>query len=544
MRQAEESARAGRFDEALGLANKPGVADHRQALLLRNRLAQELVGRAERRARADDVKGAIGDLDLAEQAGAAPDVLAAARLSVADRVAPEVAILLDAGDPGRALERIDELARHKVSGPAIRRCREAAEAWKNALDEARRGEFSIAHEHLDRAGRLAGDTAGAAIQAAHREVDNRQKSANPRVEALYTALGKGAWPEVLGAAEAVLEVVSDHPAARQARTRAWRRSPPSARPPPRPTAAIGPKAAANPPRNGEIVFLDDEPVARKGGWANSPRPQAAADSRCPLCRGPMAVRQGVHGAFLGCKSYPRCRGTAPIALAPTPAKGEFLHIADDRVAARPLPPPNPGPNGRFLLWADGIGGYLVALDSQITIGRAGPEGTADIQILGDLSRHHATLTRDGDSYILKAHQATHVNNKKVEMVSLRDGDVIRFGPSVEVEFRQPSPVSSTARLRLLSRHRLPMAVEGIVLMAETCILGPSPQAHLPATNLDTPVVLYRQGDALWCRASGRFEIDGKPATARGPITLRSSVLGEGFSFSLEPIGAAGPEKNA
>lgn len=534
LRQAEESARAGRFDEALALASRPGVADHRQALLLRNRLAQDLVGRAERRARSDDVSGAIADLDLAEQAGAAPDVLAAARLAVADRVGDEVAILLDAGDPCRALERIDDLARHKVGGPAIRRHREAAEAWKTALDEARRGEFSTAHEHLERAGRLAGDTAAAAIQAAHRELETRRNSANPRVEALYSAIGKGAWPEVLGAAEAVLEVVSDHPAARQARTRAWQQ-----------IAAINPQVATVvrgpetvPSRTADIVFLDDSASSstRRDGGVPGPRPRAGQEPRCPLCRGPMAVRQGLHGGFLGCKAYPKCRGSAPLAT----ARGESIDIRflDDRPVARPLPAVHPGPDGRFLLWADGIGGYLVALDPQISIGRAGPEGMADVQILGDLSRHHATLTRDGDSYILKAHQTTFVNNKKAEMVSLRDGDVIRLGPSVEIEFRQPSPISSTARLRLLSRHRLPMAVEGIILMAETCILGPSPQAHLPATNLDTPVVLYRQGDALWCRASGRFEIDGKPTSARGPISLRSNVLGEGFSFSLEPVGPA------
>ena len=42
LRQAEESARAGRFDEALALANRPNVADHRQALVLRHRLARDL----------------------------------------------------------------------------------------------------------------------------------------------------------------------------------------------------------------------------------------------------------------------------------------------------------------------------------------------------------------------------------------------------------------------------------------------------------------------------------------------------------------------
>jgi hypothetical protein len=148
------------------------------------------------------------------------------------------------------------------------------------------------------------------------------------------------------------------------------------------------------------------------------------------------------------------------------------------------------------------------------------------------------LVRNGDGYIVRANQPTFVNGRRVETASvLRDGDVIRLGSTLELEFRQPSPVSSTARLELLSRHRLPLAVEGVILMAETCIVGPSSQAHIFATSLAAPVVLYRQGPSLWCRAPGTFEVDGRPCIARAQLTLQSSVLGEGFSFSLEPLGS-------
>jgi len=68
-------------------------------------------------------------------------------------------------------------------------------------------------------------------------------------------------------------------------------------------------------------------------------------------------------------------------------------------------------------------------------------------------------------------------------------------------------------------------------------VGPSPQAHVPAPSLEAPVVLYRQGTTLWCRAPGEFEVDGQPRIARAPLTPTSSVLGEGFSFSLEPLPA-------
>jgi hypothetical protein len=177
------------------------------------------------------------------------------------------------------------------------------------------------------------------------------------------------------------------------------------------------------------------------------------------------------------------------------------------------------------------------MDDRIVLGRAGPDSHADIPLMGDLSRDHATLLRNGEGYLLQAHQASFVNGKPVvDQVVLHDSDVIRLGSTVELEFRQPSPVSATARLSIVSRHRLPLAVDGVLLMAETCIVGDAAQAHIPAPALLEPIVLYRQAGALWCRAAGAFDVDGRTCAARAPLTLHSSVLGDGFSFSLEPLG--------
>src|SRR4051812_33130467 len=251
LRQAEEAARAGRYDEALALAGRPDVADHHNAVQLRARLTHELVARAGRRGAADDLAGAIDDLQLAERMGAPPDTLAAARLSLADLVAAEVRTDLDAGEPGRVLERVEHLARHKIGGPALRRCREVAEAWRTAEDEARRGEFGRAVDQLDRAERLAAGAALAALAAARRDVEARPKAATPKIEAPHPPLATGPMPAILAAAEAVLETVPEHPAARQARTRAWQQ-----------IAAIGPSAA----------------------WPNrgTRSPQAAAPAPAPL----------------------------------------------------------------------------------------------------------------------------------------------------------------------------------------------------------------------------------------------------------------------
>ena len=371
-----------------------------------------------RRAAADDLDGAIADLAVAERYGAAPDVLAGARLRLADHVADDIRADLVAGEPDRVVERVDALAKQKVNGPALRRAREAAEAWQAGRGEARRGEFGRAGEQLDRAERLAGDAARSALAAARRDLEGRQQAAGPKVDRFYRTLSDqpDAWPAILSAAEDLLQVVPDHPAARQARSRAWQQ-----------IGAIGPASPGIGPRpsaaGADILFIDDNGRA----------------------------------------------STSPATCRPAPAPSPS--------SAPPVPRPRPkfgGPNGRMLLWADAIGGYLVCLDDEVTLGRAGPDGSADVPLLGDLARRHATIVRDGEHYTVRAEHPTFVNGKPIGTAPLRDGDVIRLGPTVELEFRRPSPVTSTATLKLLSRHRLPMAVDGVILMAQSCLLGRDP----------------------------------------------------------------------
>jgi hypothetical protein len=519
LRQAEEAARAGRFEEAYALANRPDVTDHHHAVQFRGRLALDLIARATRRGAVDDLAGAIEDLNLAERIGAPPDSLAAARLNLADRVADEVRVDLDAGEPVRALERIEELTRHKIGGPSLRRTREIAEAWQSALAEGRRGEFGRAHEQLDRAERLAAGAGAIAAQQglaqAKTELENRQKGASPKVEALYMALSEGKWPQILAAAEAVLVSVPEHPAARQARTRAWQQ-----------IAAIGPGTAAQWPQRGARVAQAAATVETPGDRETG-EPDRNAEPEGIIWLN-AAAKQEVGSSPLD------PGGNAP-ASAPAPRPAVVHRIATPpRLLARAE---SMGPKGRFLLWVDAVGGYLVCLDDRIVLGRAGSDSHADVPLMGDLSRNHATLLRNGEGYLLQAHHASFVNGKPVvEQAVLHDGDVIRLGSTVELEFRQPSPVSATARLSILSRHRLPLAVDGVLLMAETCIVGEAIQAHIPAPALKSPVVLYRQAGALWCRAVGAFDVDGRTCASRAPLTLQSSVLGDGFSFSLEPLG--------
>src|SRR5262249_35485074 len=91
-------------------------------------------------------------------------------------------------------------------------------------------------------------------------------------------------------------------------------------------------------------------------------------------------------------------------------------------AKRAEPPPAPELPKRFLLWIDGVGGYLVCLANRITLGQAIPEATVDVPIFADVSRLHATLTRDTEGYLLEAARPVLVNSRSTAKALLHPGD--------------------------------------------------------------------------------------------------------------------------
>src|SRR5262249_4474862 len=155
------------------------------------------------------------------------------------------------------------------------------------------------------------------------------------------------------------------------------------------------------------------------------------------------------------------------------------------LAAPAAPPPEPAIESpkRLLLWIDGVGGYLVCLGNRITLGQASPDNYVDVPLFADVSRLHATLTRDTEGYLLEAVRPLQVNGKPVEKALLQEGDRITLAGRCQMQFRQPVAVSATGRLDLVSGHRLRLSVDGVVLMADTLVLGPEGPAHIAMPDL-------------------------------------------------------------
>ena len=101
--------------------------------------------------------------------------------------------------------------------------------------------------------------------------------------------------------------------------------------------------------------------------------------------------------------------------------------------------------------------------------------------------------------------------------------------------RRTHPLSLTARLGFLSRHRTQPPADAVLLFADSCPLGPRPHSHVVCREGTREVILFRQDEKLYCQANGCFETDGVKRTNRGQIHSDSRVSGEGLSFSLEPM---------
>jgi hypothetical protein len=196
-----------------------------------------------------------------------------------------------------------------------------------------------------------------------------------------------------------------------------------------------------------------------------------------------------------------------------------------------------GPTGeRFLLWIDAVGGYLVCLGDEVVIGQAVPGNAVDLPIQGDLSRRHARIRREGEGYVIDPLQQTRVNGAPIHRrVLLADGDTIELGQGVVLQFHKPHALSATARLDFVSRHRTQPYADGVLLMAESCVMGPNWRNHVVCRDWDDDVVLYQLDGQLHCRTMDALQIDGNLCDGQGRLTTHSHVAGESFSMSLEPL---------
>jgi hypothetical protein len=185
------------------------------------------------------------------------------------------------------------------------------------------------------------------------------------------------------------------------------------------------------------------------------------------------------------------------------------------------------------LWIDGVGGYLLALSHRVTLGQALVGTPVDIALIADVSRHHATIQRDPEGYFIEAARKMQINGVQTDKTLLRNADRITLGSSCQLQFWQPVPVSTSARLDMVSGHRFAEPVQAVLLMADTLVIGPESQSHIQVPDMTQPLILFRSKNGLSARWSGNLLISGKTYQERGPLDPGATLATEQISLALE-----------
>ncbi len=202
---------------------------------------------------------------------------------------------------------------------------------------------------------------------------------------------------------------------------------------------------------------------------------------------------------------------------------------------------------RYVAWIDGVGAWLILTGSSISLGRvngnvspliktSSAEPEADLALVANLSRDHASIQRVDENYVLKPKSSVQIQNRSISYDTvLPDSCEITLGDSVRLSFSIPTPLSATAKMTFASDHRPRTSVDGVILMAETCLLGPSVSGHISCRNWSESVVLVQTAAGIVAKSKQEMQIDNRRAEASDVVSNGQVVSGEDFRFRLEPL---------
>ena len=476
IREAQVAADSGRYDEAVALLEKQSLREYLPGKRLAQQMAGKLVERAEVAFARGDSTAAWRDLATAERLAGQSAATGRLRQQYLERVLGEVRRNLVAGQPQAALAELDQLQRRGMCGETTRLYRQIAKLVQEANRAVAHGHFAQAAATLSQARDLVGKhpTEESTMEIAQKLEARAQQSLDREAEGQRR--------------EAELHAALDR--------QDW----------------------------GAVLS------AAEAVLAVAPQHEAARQARRKAWKAVgMDVTQALGGRRL----------VAPVSLKLDPqvnvGRRRSTHRAAKSGEVDTVPIDDRPQNG--LLWVDAVGGFLVCLDDQVVLGQPSSGQAIAVPILADLSRRHAVIRRDAGAYVLEPVQRVRIDGRDVSgPVVLSDGQLIQLGDAVRIRFKKPHALSATARLDFESHHKTQPSADAVLLMAESCVLGPSQHCHVCCHDWGQDVVLYRQGDKLQCRSAAALAVDGEPRSGAIEVQPGARVEGENFSFTWELTG--------
>ena len=472
LREAKLAVAQGRWDDAAALLASPELKDFQPAKVASHDLATKLVARAGTRIAGGQSMAGWSDLQQAARLGADEAVVDAFRRDQKSGQIEAVVDLLSRGETRRALAALDKMASRRIGGAEATAWRHVAEAMDHGHERGRRGDFPAAIQSMERAARM---VPGLGADSLARDIQTQ-------LEGLRSSMR----------------------------------------------------------RHGDLDAKLHAALAR-GEWTEV---LVAADALLELAPEHAAARQARRQAWravgmeatrhyqpspAGRPSPAPWRRQAGQKLAQSTRRGAGSVQGDTVKSGRKE-------SRRLVAWIDAVGAYLVCLGDEIVLGQPSADGGVDVPLLADLSRRHAIVRREGESYVLTPLHRSAIDGREVrEPTILRDKSIIKLGDAVELRFRKPHALSGTAVLEVLTHHKTEPAVDGVVLMSESCILGPQGHAHVHCRHFTGELVLFRRGEELVCRGRAPLAVDGEAGVAQATVGPLCRIETDEFGLSFEQI---------
>lgn len=220
---------------------------------------------------------------------------------------------------------------------------------------------------------------------------------------------------------------------------------------------------------------------------------------------------------------------------PLPAADE----ADEERAPETFPESAPVGPRSFMLWIDGVGGFLVCTRQQVTIGRSGSNSEADIPIHADIRRKQLAIRRVGDGFVaLPIDSKGEITATSGRPGILRDGQLLDLGAGLVLKMHQPLSLGNSLRIDVVSRHRTDPWADSILLLGNAILLGNSPRHHVQSPKLADEFMIFRRGSEIFLRLPGVHELDGEFHEGDIPVERNCRIVSDNFSATVEIIGSA------
>jgi pSer/pThr/pTyr-binding forkhead associated (FHA) protein len=239
------------------------------------------------------------------------------------------------------------------------------------------------------------------------------------------------------------------------------------------------------------------------------------------------VRASPLGLLLDRPSDPHLTTAPPGALESSITLSRVAAVSSSAVGRLPA---------RFVLRADGVGGFVIVTGERVTIGPISGSSLPNVPLVTDPSAVVATIDRRDEDYFIRGAAGLMVNDQPTIEKLLANGDRIALSTRCRLTFSLPHAATTTAVIDLVSARFPRGDVRRVILLDTELVIGPGAAAHVRVDALPDPIVFRRHANGLRVGSSQPVITGQGVRIAREqPLPFDTPLKCQGLSFVLTHI---------